>query len=88
MPMKKTGRSYVNTSISFPPELLAQARSRAKKLGLPFSTYVQKCLERDLIERGSIVFVERETAPILAVAEDESPTDASPKPSRHKPGGR
>lgn len=48
----------MNQSVSFPPDLLAAARRRARNLGLPFSAYVQKCVERDLAERGSIVFTE------------------------------
>ena len=57
-PMPKTGRVYLNQSVSFPPELLAAAKKRARGLGLPFSTYVQKCLERDLAERRALVFDE------------------------------
>lgn len=56
--MQKPGRTFVSQSISFPPELLALAKERAMKLGMPFSTYVQKCVERDLSERGAIVFEE------------------------------
>ena len=41
MPQDK-GRTFVTQSISFPPELLASAKQRAERLGLPFSTYVQK----------------------------------------------
>ena len=57
--MPKKGRIYVNQSVSFPPQLLAAAKKRAKNLGLSFSTYVQKCLERDLAERPAIIFAER-----------------------------
>lgn len=57
--MAKSGRTYVNQSVSFPPELLDAAKDRADNLGLAFSTYVQKCLERDLAERGAIVFEEK-----------------------------
>jgi hypothetical protein len=56
--MPKTGRVYVNQSVSFPPELLAAAKKRARSLGLGFSTYVRKCLERDLIDRKALVFEE------------------------------
>ena len=45
MPQDK-GRTFVTQSISFPPELLASAKQRAERLGLPFSTYVQKCIEQ------------------------------------------
>lgn len=69
--MAKAGRTYVNQSISFPPELLAAAKERADKLGLAFSAYVQKCIERDLAERGAIVYVEA-NPPQLAVAEAEA----------------
>ena len=47
-PMPRTGRIYLSQSVSFPPELLAAAKRRAANLGLSFSTYVQKCIERDL----------------------------------------
>ncbi|MGH7997004.1 MAG: hypothetical protein ACREFX_11690 [Opitutaceae bacterium] len=56
--MAKSGRIYVNQSVSFPPALLAVAKKRAANLGLPFSAYVQKCVERDLAERQPIVFHE------------------------------
>jgi hypothetical protein len=78
--MAKVGRTYINQSISFPPELLAAAKERAANLGLAFSAYVQKCIERDLAERGAIVYVER-GAPLLAVAEDPA---ASTPATRHK----
>jgi hypothetical protein len=74
------GRTFVSQSISFPPELLANAKDRAGRLGLPFSTYVQKCIERDLESRDPIVFAEREPAPELLVAEDPAPA------ARAKPG--
>src|SRR6185437_7010193 len=48
--MAKTGRVYVNQSVSFPPALLEAAKKRARSLGLGFSTYVRKCLEQDLRE--------------------------------------
>jgi len=69
-PMAKKGRIYVNQSVSFPPPLLAAAKKRAKNLGLAFSTYVQKCLERDLAERPAIIFSERADDIHLAAAED------------------
>jgi hypothetical protein len=68
--MAKKGRIYVNQSVSFPPQLLAAAKRRAKNLGLSFSTYVQKCLERDLAERPPIIFAERADEGHLAVAEE------------------
>jgi hypothetical protein len=68
MPQDK-GRTFVTQSISFPPELLASAKRRAERLGLPFSTYVQKCIERDLVARDPIVFEERDPQ-VLMVAED------------------
>jgi len=58
--MARTGRIYVNQSVSFPPKLLAEAKERAKKLRLPFSSYVQKCLERDLETRKALILEERE----------------------------
>jgi hypothetical protein len=66
--MAKTGRTYTNQSVSFPPALLAAAKKRASNLGLPFSAYVQKCIERDLLERRPIVFQEAPAEP--AAAED------------------
>lgn len=56
--MSKNGRIFVSQSVSFPPELLAAAKKRARSLGLGFSTYVRKCLERDLIERKALIFEE------------------------------
>lgn len=78
MPPEK-GRTFVSQSISFPPELLARAKDRSERLGLPFSTYVQKCIERDLIARDPIVFSERDPASGLMVAEDPATTAARPK---------
>ncbi len=40
--------------------MLAEAKERARNLGLSFSTYVQKCVERDLATREAIVFSEKE----------------------------
>jgi hypothetical protein len=34
-------------------------KERAANLGLPLSSYVQKCLEKDLATREAIVFEER-----------------------------
>lgn len=73
--MPKIGRTYINQSISFPPELLASAKQRAENLGLSFSAYVQKCLERDLAERGAIVYSEPLESH-LAVAEAPTQTPA------------
>ncbi|HYD84512.1 MAG TPA: hypothetical protein VEA63_10675 [Opitutus sp.] len=61
--MAKSGRTYINQSVSFPPELLDTAKERAENLGLSFSAYVQKLLEKDLTERGAIVFAEKASAP-------------------------
>lgn len=60
--MSKTGRVYVTQSISFPPGLLTDAKQRARNLGLSFSSYVQKCLEKDISLREALVLEER-TAP-------------------------
>ena len=73
MPTDK-GRTFVTQSISFHPDLLKRAKQRAERLGLPFSTYVQKCIERDLLARDPIVFEERDPATHLMVAEDKAPT--------------
>ena len=70
--MQKPGRVYVTQSISFPPELLAEARCRADNLDLAFSAYVQKCIERDLAERGAIVYEERAASDGPLVAESKA----------------
>ena len=57
--MPKTGRVYVTQSISFPPGLLTDAKQRAQNLGLSFSSYVQKCLEKDISLREALVLEER-----------------------------
>jgi hypothetical protein len=67
--MPKSGRIYVSQSVSFPPDLLSEAKRRAGNVGLPFSRYVQKCIERDLVERGAIIFDEPGDSSRL-VAED------------------
>lgn len=64
--MPKSGRVYVSQSVSFPPDLLAAAKRRAENLGLAFSTYVQKCIERDLAERGAIIFQEHRGERLVA----------------------
>jgi predicted DNA-binding protein len=74
----KRGRVYINQSVSFPPELLEMAKERARRLGLSFSTYVQKCIETDLKERKALVFAEREE-PARAAAEEAGPVADSPK---------
>ena len=79
--MSKTGRVYLNQSVSFPPDMLAEAKKRARNLGLSFSTYVQKCLERDLIERKAIVFQETEESSRFAAEEGPSGR-AAPRPGR------
>jgi hypothetical protein len=80
--MPKTGRVYVNQSVSFPPGLLQAAKKRAANLGLTFSTYVQKCLERDLAERGAIIFTEAREQADLAVADDAAGAAKHPKAKR------
>jgi len=77
------GRTFVTQSISFHPNLLARAKDRAERLGLPFSTYVQKCIERDLVSRDPIVFEEKDSSADLMVAEDA----ASSQRSRSRSGG-
>lgn len=72
--MSPAGRTYINQSVSFPPALLSEAKARAERLNLSFSAYVQKCVERDLSERGAIVYVERPTKPLVAA---EGPSGAS-----------
>jgi hypothetical protein len=79
--MPKQGRTHVNQSISFPPKLLAEARERAKKLGLSFSAFVQKSLERDLSERPDIIFSESGGTAPIASEPPQSPSE-SPKPKK------
>jgi hypothetical protein len=79
--MPKRGRLYVNQSVSFPPDLLAAARKRARNLGLAFSAYVQKCLEKDLAERGAIVFTEADGKTPMAAEGPQSIPEA-PRPKR------
>jgi hypothetical protein len=80
--MPNRGRYYVNQSVSFPPDLLAAARKRARNLGLAFSAYVQKCLEKDLAERGAIIFTEFDEGAQIAAEAPQS------KPESLKPRGR
>jgi hypothetical protein len=81
--MPKRGRVYVNQSVSFPPELLAAARRRARNLGLPFSAYVQKCVERDLADRSAIIFTEAEArTPMAAEAPQATPETVRPRKTR------
>jgi hypothetical protein len=79
--MPKRGRVYINQSISFPPGLLAKAKERARRLGLPFSAYVQKCLELDLQDRKALVFAERHE-PMVEAAEEAGPVANSPRGKR------
>jgi hypothetical protein len=79
--MAKRGRFFVNRSISFPPALLAAARKRSANLGLSFSAYVQKCLEKDLHERGAIVFREFDGASPMAA---EAPQQGADSPRARK----
>ena len=78
--MPKKGRSYVNQSVSFPPKLLADAKARARNLGLSFSAFVQKCLERDLADRPDIVY--KESGGAQMAAEPPQAAQEGPK-SRH-----
>jgi hypothetical protein len=81
--MPKPGRSYVNQSISFPPKLLADSKLRAKNLGLSFSAFVQKCLERDLSDRPDIIFKESGGAVQMAAEPPQAAQEASrPKKAR------
>ena len=80
--MPNRGRSYINQSISFPPKLLADAKARAKNLGLSFSAFVQKCLERDLADRPDIIFRESggaQMAPEPPQAAQEAPRPRHPR---------
>jgi hypothetical protein len=81
--MPNRGRSYVNQSISFPPKLLAESKVRARNMGLSFSAFVQKCLERDLADRPDIVFKESGGAAQMAAEPPQSPAEpAKPRKSR------
>jgi hypothetical protein len=61
--------------------MLTAAKKRARNLGLSFSTYVQKCLERDLIERKAIIFQETEESTRYA-AEDTPASRSGSKSGR------
>ncbi len=78
--MAKSGRSHVNQSVSFPPKLLADSKVRAKTLGLSFSAFVQKCLERDLQDRPDILYREMGGEP--AAAQEPKAGRGPPKPKR------
>ncbi|HEY1793899.1 MAG TPA: hypothetical protein VGG34_13360 [Opitutaceae bacterium] len=84
--MPKRGRSYVNQSISFPPRLLAEAKDRARKLGLSFSAFVQKCLERDLAERPDVIFREAGGEAAMAAEPPQPPQEQRGRRSRRQPG--
>jgi hypothetical protein len=73
--MPNRGRSYVNQSISFPPKLLAESKLRAKNLGLSYSAFVQKCLERDLSDRPDIIFKESGGTAPMAAEPPQAPTE-------------
>jgi hypothetical protein len=81
--MPRLGRSYVNQSISFPPKLLAESKVRAKNLGLSFSAFVQKCLERDLSDRPDIIFKESGGAEPMAAEPPQAVPEAS-RPKKHR----
>lgn len=78
MPSEK-GRTFVTQSISFHPDLLGRAKQRAERLGLPFSTYVQKCIEKDLESRDPIVFNERDSSGLIAAEDPPKPNKARPR---------
>ncbi len=71
----------MNQSISFPPKLLAESKVRAKNLGLSFSAFVQKCLERDLSDRPDIIFRESGGEAQMAAEPPQSATEG-PKPRK------
>jgi hypothetical protein len=73
--MPRKGRFYVKQSVSFPPDMLAAARRRARNLGLAFSAYFQKCLERDLARRGAVIFIELDRAAPMAADLPQSGID-------------
>jgi hypothetical protein len=77
--MPKSGRSYVNQSVSFPPRLLADAKVRARNLGLSFSAFVQRCLERDLADRPDIILRESGGAQMAAEPPQEAPRPRNPR---------
>lgn len=48
-------------SVSMPPDLAQEAEARAKRLGFgSFSAYIQRLIEQDLREGGSMVIHERQ----------------------------
>ena len=47
-PQAPQGGKYRNVGLSMEPELFAAAKAHAKSIGLPFSTYVQQLIRRDI----------------------------------------
>jgi hypothetical protein len=72
--MPKPTGSNVKQSLTLPRKLAAHARDRAKKLGLSFSAFVQKSLERDLAESPDAILSESGGEAALA--------PGSPKPRK------
>jgi hypothetical protein len=81
--MAKSVKSHANQSISFPPKLLAESKARAKSLGLSFSAFVRKCLERDLADRPEAILKEQGDAAQIAAAPPPPPQGvARPRKAR------
>jgi len=65
----------VTKSVSMPPALAAAAEARKDKLGIRnFSEYVRKLVEKDLIQRGSIIY-EESGAPVSEPAPPKKPVE-------------
>lgn len=48
-------RECVMQGVSFKPDLLQQAKNRAEKLDIGFSTYIQLLVKKDLKEEGPLL---------------------------------
>lgn len=56
--MANPAKPNVSQRITLPPALLRDSTKRAKGLGLSFSAFVQKCLERDLSDQPEVILQE------------------------------
>ena len=54
-------RDYTTASISFDAELLALAKARADSLGMTFSEYVCRCLDKETSDGGDFVIRPKNT---------------------------
>jgi hypothetical protein len=56
----QTNRTFVSRGTSMEDTLYEKALARAKSLGMSWSEYVRRCLERDLREGGDVVIMPRD----------------------------